>query len=174
MADELTDLQRRNMAALRIKRAQIRNQFGNKIQIVDTDEQVLARTAPMAIPASAIMTDKQIVIRMDNVLELPDGSTSFVSDRKHQKLADNLEDVTDALEYTADLMEQQTKRTRPRQTAPEFVVPAGYKLVKIEEEAPVVAEQRPVELPRMNDIGIAVPRESSKMSDKEALDALLA
>lgn len=172
MAEEmLTDLQRRNMAALRIKRAQIRNQFGNKIQIMDTDNEVLARTAPMAIPASAIMTDKQIVIRMDNVLERPDGSISFVSDRKHQKLADNLEDVTDALEYTADLMEQQTKRSKQRTATPEFVVPAGYKLVKVE-ETDTAAYEAPVA--GFNDIGIAVPKEATKLSDKEALDALLA
>lgn len=173
----LSDLQRRNLAAMRIKRAQIRNQFGNNIQIADTDEQVLQATGPMAIPASALMTDKQIVIRMANVLEHLDGSKELVSDKTDQRLAANLEDVLDALESTADIMEDQLKgpgRTA-KKAAAEFVVPAGYRLVKIEDENQKPAPEPVAELPivRGNDLGVAVPKES-KLSDKEALDELLA
>ena len=174
VTEPLTDLQRRNLAAIRIKRAQMKNQFGNRIQIVDTDEQVLSHTDPIAIPASAIMTDKQIVIRMDNIIEHPDGSRRLVADKHNQPLADNLEDVTDALEYTATLMEEQTKRSQRKvaDKPAEFVVPAGYKLVKIEDDADVAEEPAAV-TSAFNDIGIAIPKDS-RISDKEALDELLA
>ena len=167
---ELTDLQRRNLAAIRIKRAQMRNQFGNNIQIVDTDEEVLRATGPMAIPASAIMTDKQIVIKMDNIIEHLDGSQELVSEKNNQPLASNLEDVLSSLENTANIMEEQLRgASKPRaKKATDFVIPEGYKLVRIDEEetaAPAVTG--------FNDIGIAVPKES-KLSDKEALDELLA
>lgn len=173
----LSDLQRRNLAAIRIKRAQMRNQFGKHIQIVDTDDEVLARNEPIAIPASALMTDKQIVIRMDNILERPNGSLELISDKRNQPLADNLEDVLTALEYTADMMEAQTKRdTKERLVAQqEFVVPEGYKLVKIEDDPKAEGVQELPEIPAIsaNDLGVQIPRES-KLSDKEALDELLA
>ena len=171
---ELTDLQRRNLAAIRIKRAQMKNQFGKHIQIVDTDEQVLSRNEPIAIPASALMTDKQLVIRMDNILERPNGALELIADKRNQPLADNLEDVLTALEYTADMMEAQTKRDAKGRVVSrtEFVVPEGYKLVKIEEESPV-AQSIP-DIPVIsNDLGVMVPKEV-KLSDKEALDELLA
>lgn len=71
-------------------------------------------------------------------------------------------------------MEDQIRGTAKRKVkaAEQFVVPEGYKLVPIEAEE--VAEENPDGVaPSFNDIGIAVPKES-KLSDKEALDELLA
>ena len=119
---------------------------------------------------------------MDNILEHLDGSREVIADKSHQPMASNIEDVITALEFTANSMEEQMRGTAKRKVkAPEqFVVPEGYKLVPIEAEGVAGEEELTANTyntyntsPSFNDIGIAVPKES-KLSDKEALDELLA
>lgn len=176
--ERLTDLQRRNLAAIRIKRAQMRTMHGDNIQIVDTDDEVLRRRGPMAVPASALIADKQITIVMDNILEKLDGTTEVVSTKDQQRGRANTEDVIVALERTADIYEQQLAAKERKYTAKpvanKFEVPAGYKLVPIEEEANPVAAAAPGEVFEMPQLGVSVPREPVKRSDAEVLDELLA
>lgn len=139
----LTDIQRRNLASIRIKNALIRRQYGDGITISNPLEDVLAQTGPCALPIGAINTNKQLSIYLDGLREELDGTVTELYDKESPDIADGVISLTEALEATADLLERSTdqhiRNKNRKASAAKYNVPKGYKLVKIEDDEEVAA-----------------------------------
>lgn len=173
----LTDIQRRNLACMRIKNALVKQQYGNGIEISTPLDEVLSATGPCAIPMAAINTDKQLSIFMDGIREELDGTVVELYDKEAPEIAGNVESLTAALERTADFLEKAIAQRNSRPTSKKaFKVPEGYKLVKIEDDEKV-ADPDPIdEVVAANDIGNSVPRatdNSPKASDPVDKDEVI-
>lgn len=175
----LTDLQRRNLAAWRLKQFEIKQQYGDKVQIVNSLDDVLKMTHPLTIPTGAINTDRQLSIMMEELRETPDGVVTLVHERGEAPIASTVSDVTLELERQVDLWEQiEAARTARKYKREEFVVPKGYKLVKIEDETPSpnvskAADILVGEIEVKDNMGVPVPQPADKLSKEAAAKALL-
>lgn len=156
----LTDIQRRNLACMRIKNALVQQQYGSGIEIITPIEDVLSATGPCTIPMSAINTDKQLSIFMDGIREELDGTVVELYDKEAPEIASGVESLTAALERTADFLEQSISRrnSKPAAGKKSFKIPKGYKLVKIEDD-----EEQPEDIESdgevaTNNIGSSVPK----------------
>lgn len=129
---KLTPLQRRNIAALEIKKEQLKHRFGTGITIITTMDELLRETGPMAIPVSQLETTKPVSIRCREIIEDIDGGK-----RNNGKtvLPDDVEDLQQVLDNTVASIRARNEE-RNRRLVEEFEVPQGYKLVKIDEEDP--------------------------------------
>lgn len=175
----LTDLQRRNLAAWKLKQFEIKQQYGDKVQIVNTLDEILSMKHPLTVPVSAINTDKQLSIIMEELREDPDGTVSLVHERGDMPVANTVSDVTAALERQVELWEEIERARNVKKRKNDFVVPKGYKLVKIDEEEQV-SESTKVAADILtgaaevkNSIGVSIPKEQPAMSRDEAAKALL-
>lgn len=131
----LTDIQRRNLACMRIKNALVKRQYGSGIEIITPLEEVLSATGPCTIPMAAINTDKQLSIFMDGIKEELDGTIVELYDKENPEIAGNVESLTAALERTADFLEKAIAQRNSKPASKKaFKVPKGYKLVKIEDD----------------------------------------
>lgn len=180
----LTDLQRRNAAAWMLKQYEIKQQFGDKVQIVDSLEDVLRMSHPLTVPVSAIDTDKQLSIIMEEMREYPDGTVSLIHERGSAPVASTVSDVTLELERQVAVWQQiEQARSKKRHKTSEFRIPEGYKLVKVDDNEPVSAATKVVadiltgtdNMAEAKDtIGVAIPNDQeTKMSRSEAAKALL-
>ena len=161
----LTDIQRRNLASMRIKNALVKRQYGNGIEIITPLDEVLSATGPCAIPTGAIATDKQLSIFLDGLREELDGTVVELYDKSAPVIADGVESITVALERTADYLENAIAQRNSKPAAQKaFKVPKGYKLVKIEDDEETV-DPTP-EVVATNDIGVSVPRDTEAVKDK--------
>lgn len=173
---KLSDMQRRNLAAWQLKQYELRQQYGDRIRIVDPLEEVLSSTRPLTIPLSALDPGKQVSILMEEMREDPDGSVTLVHERGEMPMADGISDITQALEAKVDeLRAIEEMRSMRKRKKTEFKVPEGYKLVKIEDEAPM-EELKPVHESNQvsqDTIGVAISNESVKVSEDDAIKQLL-
>lgn len=179
---KLSDIQRRNLAVVRIKQALLRRRYGDGIVIATSLDDVLAETGPCAIPLDAINTNKILSIYMDDIREDARGRKVKVRDKARANVADDVESLTEALERTADILEGKLDVDNFVEDVEDFEVPAGYKLVKIEDEGDqnkvedTVEETEQVETA---DLGRAIPAEAKqpastgKLSEAEAFSQLL-
>jgi hypothetical protein len=94
-------------------------------------------------------------------------------------VANTVSDVTAALERQVELWEEIERARNVKKRKNDFVVPKGYKLVKIDEEEQV-SESTKVAADILtgaaevkNSIGVSIPKEQPAMSRDEAAKALL-
>lgn len=157
---KLSDLQRRNLAALQLKQYEIKQQYGDRIQIINPIEEVLSSTRPLTIPLGALDPGKQVSIFMEELCEYPDGSVGLVHERGEMPMSSEISDITKALEAKVDeyrmLDEMRTSRKRKKT---EFTVPEGYKLVKIEDDEPATVAE--ASQPITDSIGVAISKKSA-------------
>ena len=175
---KLSDMQRRNLAAWQLKQYELRQQYGDRIRIVNPIDEVLSSTRPITIPLSALDPGKQVSIMLEEMREDPDGSVTLVHERGEMPIASNISDITLALEAKVDeYRELEEMRSMRKRKKSEFQVPAGYKLVKIEEDAPVSApEAEPTvsETVSKDTIGVAISSEANdELSETAAIKKLL-
>lgn len=142
---KLTDLQRRNLAAWKIKQYELEQQHGDKIEISDTAEDVLRMRYPLAIPLSSLGTKKQVTIMLDDLREEVNGDVKVMRSKEQFAANSNISDVTKELEEQVELYEQlkqaRQNKGRGRKEVPangkvvvvdgvEYVIPEGYEVVK--------------------------------------------
>lgn len=146
-SDELlTPVQQRNKLAFEIKKRLIQKQYGGKIQLIDTMDDILRADSPMAIPVQDLDTKgKQLHIPCAVVVEDEEtGERYLAHDYGEMPVADDTIDVITVLRDTLDDLVSKEKsakaKTKLRKKSQQsFEVPEGYKLVKIEEEDPALA-----------------------------------
>lgn len=165
--DDLTRIQQQNLLGFRIRKLRTEQAHGDKVTLVDSESDVLARTQPMAIPMADLETNKQVVMKFDSEREYPDGRRELVYTSDEQPLPESTEDIIDALKRTLSQLEASTKikRGKKRQKpAATFEVPAGYKLVPIEDKAPAAVSEAK--------LGTAVARDEEPAGE-DKIDQLL-
>lgn len=172
---KLSDLQRRNLAAWQLKQYEIKQQYGDRIQISNPVEEILSMTRPLTIPIGSLDADKQVTIMMEELREDPDGTVSLIHERGEMPMAPTVSNITLALEAKVDeYKELELMRTqRKRKKAEGFQVPPGYKLVKIDEykEAGTPAG---MSQDTLNDLGISVSESvKPEIAPDEAIKRLL-
>lgn len=153
-SDELlTPVQQRNKLAFEIKKRLIQKQYGGKIQLIDTMDDILRADSPMAIPVQDLDTKgKQLHIPCAVVVEDEEtGERYLAHDYGEMPIADDTVDVITVLRDTLDDLVSKEKsvkaKTKLRKKSQQsFEVPEGYKLVKIEEEAPAPAPAAALEV----------------------------
>lgn len=141
--ETLTPVQQRNKLAFEIKKRLIQKQYGGKIQLIDTMDDILRADSPMAIPVQDLDTKgKQLHIPCAVVVEDEEtGDRYLAHDYGEMPVADDTIDVMTVLRYTLDELEAKEKAVKAKtklRKKQSFEVPEGYKLVKIEEEPAAV------------------------------------
>ena len=183
-SDELlTPVQQRNKLAFEIKKRLIQKQYGGKIQLIDTMDDILRADSPMAIPVQDLDTKgKQFHIPCAVVVEDEEtGERYLAHDYGEMPVADDTIDVITVLRDTLDDLVSKEKsvkaKTKLRKKAQQsFEVPEGYKLVKIEEESPApvaleVAEPEEAEPEMVDSFGVlATKKEAVKVVEAPAAE----
>ena len=173
-SDELlTPVQQRNKLAFEIKKRLIQKQYGGKIQIIDSMDDILRADSPMAIPVQDLDTKgKQLHIPCAMVVEDEEtGERYLAHDYGEMPVADDTIDVITVLRDTLDDLVSKEKsvkaKTKLRKKGQQsFEVPEGYKLVKIEEEAPApvaleVAEPEEAEPEMVDSFGVLATKKEA-------------
>ena len=185
----LTPMQKRNLGAFQLKKKLLEDQFGNKVTIINTEDDILALDGPLAIPIKDLdrTGDKRLIMKCAMIYEDERTGERYLKyDADENPVAEDTEDVLDAIRRTIDVLEERERRiidknTLPRKKDPEaFAVPAGYKLVKIEEEEAPSVEVETVEeaikeaAPIAEDMGTIVkPKKKAKGKSKADIKELL-
>lgn len=192
---KLTDLQRRNLATWMIKKYQMEQQHGDKIVVMNSIDDVLAMTSPLALPLHALDTKKQVSIILDEEREDLDGSVTLVRSRDNTSVDKSISDVTRELEALVEVYEQvkQARKNRGRKPSKqeipagckvvkhngrEYIIPADMELVdpsNVSEDKPEepTADLSVAEKP-VNELGVTVDKKASrKEAMRELLDMLI-
>ena len=178
---KLSDMQRRNLAAWQLKQYELKQQYGDRIRIVNTIDDILSMTRPLTIPISALDPGKQLSIMMEELREDADGSVSLVHERGEMPIADSVTDITLALEAKVDeyrkIDEMRTMRKRKKE---EFQVPKGYKLVKMDDTEDIPVDVVETGSVVEDTIGVSIPKseklvvaEDKNEAIKQLLDLLI-
>ena len=185
---KLTDLQRRNLAAWKIKQYELEQQHGDKIEIADSAEDVLRMRYPLAIPLSSLSTGKQVSIMMDELREEVNGDVKVVHTKDQFAENSAISDVTRELEEQVELYERLKQARLNRGRAPkqlpkngkvvvvdgvEYVIPEGYDVVKPEQTVSKAAVNILADEPAApisNALGTPIQESCSR---KEVLKSLL-
>lgn len=186
----LTPMQKRNLGAFQLKKKLLEDQFGNKVTIINTEDDILALDGPLAIPIKDLdrTGDKRLIMKCAMIYEDERTGERYLKyDADENPVAEDTEDVLDAIRRTIEVLEDRERRIIDKNALPrkkdkdDFAVPAGYKLVKIEEEdeAPAVAVESVEEAikevaPAVEDMGTIVkPKKKAKGKSKSDIKELL-
>ena len=118
--NNLTDRQRRNLAAVRIRRELTKRKYGDMVQVVTTDEEAAANTGAAAMPIGSLGNHKPLTMRwnmqhkggaeerMEDSKVYDDLTEALIDTEKRllgQKVDKNAEPVSDVITDAADMQE---------------------------------------------------------------------